>query len=213
MYILLTDLLTCPRCGPEFGLIVLSDRMENRRVVAGRLGCANCREMYPVENGVADLRLAAGEPDGAPSSDPDAPLRLAALMGLAEVRGTVLLAGPGAELAPEVAALVEGVEVVAFAGTVPDGPIAEGVSRVVGGPRLPFRAGMMRAAALTGGAALLDEAVRVLAPGARIVVEPAEAGTADRLRALGAEVLLEQDATVVARVAGAAQQPRLHQLR
>jgi len=213
MYILLTDLLTCPRCGPEFGLIVLSDRMENRRVVAGRLGCANCREMYPVENGVADLRLAAGEPDGAPAADPDAALRLAALMGLAEVRGTVLVAGPGAELAPSVAALVEGVEVVAFTAGVPGGPMAEGVSRVAGGPRLPFRAGLLRGAALTGGAALLDEAVRVLAPGSRIVVEPAEEGTAGRLRALGAELLLEQDATVVARVAGAVPQPRLHQLR
>lgn len=213
MYILLTDLLTCPRCGPEFGLIVLSDRMEGRRVVAGRLGCANCREMYPVENGVVDLRLATGVADGAPSRDPDAPLRLAALMGLADVKGTVLVSGPGAEIAPSVAALVEGVEVVALTADVPEGPMMDGVSRVVGGPRLPFRAGMMRGAALTGGDGLLDEAVRVLAPGSRIVVEPAGADTAERLRALGAELLLEQDATVVARVAGIARQPRLHQLR
>ena len=46
MHILLTDVVTCPRCGPEFGLILLADRFEERRVMQGRLGCPNCREEY-----------------------------------------------------------------------------------------------------------------------------------------------------------------------
>jgi uncharacterized protein YbaR (Trm112 family) len=56
MHILLTDVLACPRCGPEFGLIVLADVIEERRVRNGRLGCPNCRNSYEVADGVADLR-------------------------------------------------------------------------------------------------------------------------------------------------------------
>ncbi|HEX5724407.1 MAG TPA: hypothetical protein VFX98_03025, partial [Longimicrobiaceae bacterium] len=65
---------------------------------------------------------------------------------------------------------------------------------------LPFRDRSLRGAALTGGAdaALLAEGVRVLVPGARLVVEPAGPGAAARLREAGARVLLEQDGVVVA---------------
>lgn len=67
MHILLTDILSCPRCGPEFGLILLADRIEARRVLAGTLGCANCRSKYAIRDGVADLRAApsAGAEAGA----------------------------------------------------------------------------------------------------------------------------------------------------
>lgn len=51
MHLLLTDILSCPRCGPEFGLILLADRIEARRVLAGILGCANCRSKYPIREG------------------------------------------------------------------------------------------------------------------------------------------------------------------
>jgi hypothetical protein len=79
-----------------------------------------------------------------------------------------------------------------------------GVSRVLAsGAGLPFRGGL-RAAALTGGAddARLREGLRVLAPGARLVVDPAPADAAERLRGLGAEVLLDEDGVVVARAPG-----------
>jgi uncharacterized protein YbaR (Trm112 family) len=51
MHILLTDILTCPRCGPAFGLILLAEQTAGRRVLQGVLGCANCRERYPVRDG------------------------------------------------------------------------------------------------------------------------------------------------------------------
>ena len=81
MYILLTDALTCPRCGPDFGLLVLADRMAERRVIEGALGCANCRSSYPIRNAAADLRVAPSastestgpaESDEAGPSDGDA---------------------------------------------------------------------------------------------------------------------------------------------
>jgi uncharacterized protein YbaR (Trm112 family) len=192
MYILLTDALTCPRCGPDFGLLVLADRMEERRVIEGALGCANCRSSYPIRNAAADLRVApsastestgATESDEAGPSDEDgeAAVRLAALMGLAGASGLAMLAGPGARHASAVSALVPELEVVA----VTDEPVA-------------------RAAAPPGGAgdARLREGLRVLAPGARLVVDGADAETAERLRTLGAEVLLEEEGVVVARAPG-----------
>lgn len=211
MYILLTDALTCPRCGPEFGLLVLADRMEERRVIEGRLGCANCRSAFPVRDAAADLRLNPADvgesaaPRPSVEDDAEAPVRLAALMGLAGASGLAMVHGPGARHAAAVSALVPELEVVAVTGA-PDGvERAPGVSRVAAGEAsLPFRDGALRAAALTGGAgdALLRQALRTLAPGGRLVVEPAPPGTAERVRALGVEVLLEQEQVVVARAPG-----------
>lgn len=210
MYILLTDLLTCPRCGPEFGLIVLAERMEERRVREGHLGCANCRTHYPIRDAVSDLRLAGGSADADPPSsepaelaDPEAAVRLAALMGLAGASGMALVTGPGARYAAAISGLVPELEVIAVDGA-PGMGAEPGVSRLLAdGAILPLRGGL-RAAALTGGAdgARLREGLRVLAPGARLVADPAPAGTAEALRGLGAEVLLEEEGVVVARAPG-----------
>ncbi|HEX6749484.1 MAG TPA: Trm112 family protein [Longimicrobium sp.] len=224
MYLLLTDILACPRCGPEFGLVLLADRIAERRVMEGRLGCPNCREQYPIHHGVLDVRTsmdaAAGaespSPENAVGDDEAAAVRLAALLGLADARGTVLIAGPGAALADAVSALVEEVEVVAFTPDLPvDGEERTGVSRIVGGGRFPFRDRTLRGVALTGGGdeARLAEALRVLQPGARVVVEHAAEGTAERLEALGAQVILDQEGTVVARAVGEPVQLRLNALR
>lgn len=211
MFILLTDVLTCPRCGPEFGLILLADQMGERRVVRGRLGCPNCREAYAIRDGVVHAVPAAepappvtAEAAGSSEGDTEAPVRLAALMGLSGATGLVLIDGPGGRHAAAVAALVPGVEVVAVDGGASLHGMENGVSRVVSGARFPFRDDKMRGAALTGRAddERLREALRVLAPGARLVVDPAPADTAQRLRALGAEVLLEEAGVVVARAPG-----------
>ncbi|HYJ79453.1 MAG TPA: Trm112 family protein [Longimicrobiaceae bacterium] len=225
MHILLTDILTCPRCGPELGLILLADRVEDRRVLAGRLGCANCRETYPIAEGAVDLRTATTggstevrSPQSAVRSGEDPAeeaVRLAALLGLADVHGTVLIAGPGAALAGAVSTLVPEVEAVALTAAPPADDGAPGVSRMAGGPALPFRDRSLRGVALTGGAddALLSEGVRVLSPGSRLVVHPAPPGTAGRLAAGGAGVILDQDGVVVARAPGAPVQLRLNALR
>ena len=208
MLILVTDLLACPRCGPEFGLLVLAERLEERRVVEGRLGCPNCREAYPVRGGVADLRLpgaaAPAAEEGAPA-DPEAAVRLAALMGLAGLAGMALVVGPGARHAGAIAALVPDAEVIAVEGA-PRAAGEPGVSRLLAGPGpLPLRGGLLRAAALTGGAAdeaALHEGLRVLAPGGRLVVDLAPPEAAPRLRAAGATLLLEEEGVAVATAPG-----------
>jgi uncharacterized protein YbaR (Trm112 family) len=222
MYLLLTDVLTCPRCGPEFGLILLADRIDERRVVEGRLGCPNCRNQYPIRGGVVDVRLPGTEPapgtespDDAVAVEPEAAVRLAALMGLANASGTALLVGPGAALAPVVASLADELEVVALTAEAAEMPADPPVTRIVGGPSLPFRDRALRGVALTAGAghALLAEAVRAAQPGAHVVVERAAPGTGERLAALGARVLLEQEGTVVAAVHGQPVQLRMNAVR
>jgi uncharacterized protein YbaR (Trm112 family) len=225
MYILLTDILACPRCGPEFGVVLLADRVGERRVLEGRLGCPNCREQYPIHHGVLDVRTAGDAVAGGESPSPDpsvqgddaeAAVRLAALLGLADARGTVLIAGAGAALADAVSALVEEIEVAALTPEPPAGDERAGVSRIAGGGgRFPFRDRTLRGVALTGGAddALLAEGVRVLQPGGRLVVEHAGPGTAERLAGLGAQVMLDQEGTVVVRAVGEPVPLRLNALR
>lgn len=131
-------------------------------------------------------------------------MRIAALLGLAGAQGTVLIAGPGARLASAVHALVGEVEVVGFSATPAGGREEPGMTRMVGEGALPFRGRALRGVALTGGAgpALLAEAVRVVQPGGRILVENAAPGTARTLSGLGAQLLLDEEGTVVARPLG-----------
>jgi uncharacterized protein YbaR (Trm112 family) len=207
MHILLTDQLVCPRCGPAFGLILLADQMEDRRVLEGRLGCANCREEYAVLNGMADLRFPAGAPLTAvapAASDSDDATRLAALLGVAEGVSPVLIAGPAAAHAPVIASLVDHLEVVAVDPNLAAQPEQPGVSRFASRAVLPFRSRSMRAVALTGeSTSLLDEAVRVLSPAGRLVVEAADSAVVEQVRSAGLTVLLEQDGVVVASTASA----------
>jgi uncharacterized protein YbaR (Trm112 family) len=145
VHILMTDILTCPRCGPRFGLILLADRISERRVVEGALGCANCREKYAIRQGIvefpsaaeqhatlpprgadadgADARAEASamppagerQPDGAAQPERDDALRLAALLGVTAGPGYVLLAGGAATHAQSIADMVGDVEVVTAA--------------------------------------------------------------------------------------------------
>src|SRR5687768_18278693 len=102
MHITLTDRLTCPRCGPGAGLIVLMDVVADRRVVSGSLGCPVCRERYPIAGRVADLRAARVEAAAEGSgndraragararAEDDGAVRVAGLLGLNDGPGVVV---------------------------------------------------------------------------------------------------------------------------
>lgn len=201
MHILLTDVLTCPRCGPDFGLIVLADRITERRVEEGRLGCANCREMYAIRGGVADLRLpGSGEslPGSPGAAGEDTAVRLATLLGVTGGGGMLALVGLEGKLAAGVAEVVPGVEVVSVASS--EAPDGGDVSTVRAGSRLPFRSGSMRGVALPGSAdeALVREALRIVAPGMRVAVDAAGPGLGELFRESGATVLFEQEDALIA---------------
>ena len=200
MHILLTDILVCPRCGPGFGLILLADRVEARRVLAGVLGCANCRERYTIADGGANLGAVPGLPDD--EGDEASLMRLAAMLGVTHGPAFVLLVGPAAGQATALSALLEDVEVVAAAYDVPVTPSQdrEGLS-VLGfdGARIPVAGYRAQGVALTGAAAaLVEEGARVLAATGRLVLDPAPADAEERLSAAGLRVLARQDDTVVA---------------
>lgn len=203
MHILLTDVLACPHCGPEFGLILLAERLEQRRVLDGSLACANCRRRYRVEGGYAELRVpprgeeVAGEAE--PGSREEA-FRLAALLDLSGQGGLALVLGMDARLAPALARLSEGVEVVVTDGSVRGWPEEPGVSRLSAGARLPFYGRAFRGVAVTRGAEVsLEEAARVVAPMGRLVVDVAGADWPGAVEALGFESLLWSEGVGVAR--------------
>lgn len=209
MHILLTDLLTCPRCGPDFGLILRGDRIEDRRVFEGVLGCPNCREGYPITDGFTDLRAPPRRPLPPVTEPPrrlddrEEILKIAALFGVREGPGNLVVVGPLARASPGLAALLERIEVVAVA---PDLQVWEeepGVSRMAAGPGLPFYPGRMRGVLLDGeaGDPYLDDAPRVVGPGGRVVVlRPTRERSRirDRLRGEGMELILDEDEALVA---------------
>lgn len=207
MHLLLTDRLSCPRCGPEFGLILLADRMDERRVVDGTLGCPNCRDAFPVQDGFGDLRapprgpLTAGRAgDPLPDADPDDALRVAALLGVAEGPGTLLLVGGVARLAAAVARQVSGVEVVALDADMARWADAPRVSRMVARPGIPFFSRTLRGVGVDGGLGprWVAEAARVTARLSRVVVVDAPGGTEGVLDEAGMTVLASEAGTVVA---------------
>lgn len=205
MHILLTDRLACPRCGPDFGLVLLADRMEDRRVHEGRLGCPNCRDKYPVVEGFGDLRPPPRTPLEGAAEDLDTPghdevMRLAAFLGVAEGPGHLALLGRLAAFAEPLAEMLDEVEVVAVGPWTRNRPERPGVSRLAAGSKLPFFSRSLRGVAVSGEEAQrhLDEAVRVTSDMARVVVVDAPADTAHRLDVAGLEVVLDEQGVVVA---------------
>jgi uncharacterized protein YbaR (Trm112 family)/fermentation-respiration switch protein FrsA (DUF1100 family) len=206
MHLRLTDRLTCPRCGPRFGLILLADRVSDQQVLEGRLGCSNCRDAFPVRGGFGDLRapprgsLPSGRAGDAGPVDAAETGRVTALLGVAEGPGTLALVGAVARYAPGVAGLVEGVEVVGVDADLARWPEAPRISRMVALPGLPFFDRTLRGVAVDGalGVRWLAEAARVVAPLGRVVVVAATQGAARTLEESGLRVLAAEAGTVVA---------------
>lgn len=212
MHLFLTDRITCPRCGPEFGLILLAHQVQERRVIQGEFGCANCREQYPVEEGFGDLRIpprtaldelpppATGPVTEAELGDPQGAVRMAALLGVTEGPGTLLFTGPMAALAGSVVDLIGGVEAVAVDPSQRGAEGRKGVSRLVSSPGLPFFSATFKGVVVSGvpGKAWLAEAARVLAPKCRMVVLDAAEDTEKELETDGFQTILHEGGILVA---------------
>lgn len=225
MHVALTEILQCPACGG--GLVLLASDTRGGRALAGSLGCPGCSRTYPVADGIADLRDEGGgatlSPQGAedPSArgtdeaSADEALRLAALLGLdAATEGVVVLVAPRDREAIGLSELLPSLEiVVAAADGANPRAAAEGVSSLLTGARLPLADGRTAALA-TDAAAHVDpaDAVRVVAPGGRIVVTGADDGVAAGLVTAGCEIIASEGGVIVARRTGAPAPPKLYQL-
>ncbi|MCI0436136.1 MAG: hypothetical protein L0271_21215 [Gemmatimonadetes bacterium] len=205
MHLLLTDLLTCPRCGPDAGLILRADSMSDRRVREGALGCPACRTDYPITAAVARFGD-AGPPVDHEAFDDEAATRIAALMGAGGPTGFLLIVGPAARAAATVASLTRESEIVAASANASDLALGDGVSGITIGEKLPFCSARVRGVWLSGTAAdnLLEEGARVTHALGRLILEPAPEHAAERLTAAGLRIAAREDRTVLAiRPAGA----------
>ena len=167
MYIELTDHLRCPENHEERFLVLLPDRVEDRSVRTGQLGCPVCGRTFVLADGVLDVGGAADLPTDDVGPGPDA---LTALVGLGGPGGyLVVVGGPGRDWR-ELAERNRGVGIVLVnpPAEVRDEP---GVSVLRGGV-LPLKSRTMRGAVLGGGyggdAGWIGEAARVVLPGLRV---------------------------------------------
>jgi len=207
MHLLLTDRLSCPRCGPAFGLILLAHQLADRRVQSGVLGCPNCRDSFPVNSGFVDLRAPPrGDlPEGHAGMEPQRPSsadveRVVALLGILQGPGTVAALGVAAAFAAPMAEAVEDLMVVAVDPDTKAWPTHNGVTRMAAFPGLPFFDRTLRGAVVDGalGPALLYEACRCIAPTSRVVVLGATTDATRIIEEAGLSVLAAEDETVVA---------------
>ncbi len=213
MHLLLTDRLACPRCGPRFGLILRADRLEDRRILEGVLGCPNCREAYPIEDGVGDLRPEPRAPlpevaEPEPANE-DAVTAAQALLGVGGEIGLtpgvaqVVLTEGVADLAHGLAMRLPDLEVVvAWARGHPAARPRDGHawSPVVTADALPLQEASVRGVVVHGSETdrWIPPAVRIVAPRSRVVVLDPNEGVAARLEAAGLTVRLDASEAVVA---------------
>lgn len=220
MFLELAEVLDCPDCGASAGLVAFVDRAEERRIVEGRLGCPLCEIEVPIRRGTMrfDLSDAARRATPGASTVPPAAnaraataaaagprageaaletaLRLAALLGVSDRAGIVVLLGPRLAVhAPAIARLGDRLEVLVWLPDPDDRspPAAVDIEDLVAGVdpllgaaphRWPVRSGVLHGIALAAPMALpMSEIARCARPGARLVVETPTSADLDGLAA------------------------------
>ena len=228
MFLELAEVLDCPDCRASAGLVAFVDRAEARRVIEGRLGCPLCEIEVPIRLGTmrfdlsgAARRVSPPEPPddplpAAPPSDPAAPstpaaeaaLRIAALLGVTDRAGPVVLLGPAlAGHAARLARLGDRLEVLAWLddareAAAPIGELAAGVNPLLGAAPdgWPIRSGSLHGIALAGPlglagspASALSEIERCVRPGSRLYVHGPTSEDLERLSNAGFAELAADD--------------------
>jgi len=214
----LSEIFVCPLCRPERGLVqglvVLVDEVEERRVRAGSLGCPECETRFPIRSGEIRFGEAArrSAPGGERAPDPSSEgrsgssaeageraVRAAALSGVREGEGPILLDRGLADRAVRISELTGGAEVLAL-GPGP-GEARPGATWLRGTDRgsLPFFSGRFAAVLVAGerGGAV-GEFVRVLRGEGRLVVFAPDREIRTWLEERGLRVLASDERALVA---------------
>lgn len=168
MYIELTDHLRCPEDHEESFLVLLPDRVDDRSVRAGQLGCPVCGRTFVLEDGVLDV---GGAPPALEHDDGPGPDALTALVGLGGPGGYLVVVGAPGRDWRELADRNRGVGMVLV--NPPAGVRDEPGVSVLRGGRMPLKARTMRGVVLGAGYGgspdWIREAARVVLPGLRVV--------------------------------------------
>jgi hypothetical protein len=173
MHLELVDALRCLRPHEPTALVASVERITDRDVVTGTLGCPVCDARYPVVDGAvvfdaacqARYRMA---PAGPPGDMGEIATRVAAVLDLTDAGGVVLLQGAWADAAEAVSRIVP----IAMVLLNPPGQPRAGEGRSpLYAPVAPLVQGSVRAAAVEGhaDAALVDSVVTALRPGGRFM--------------------------------------------
>jgi hypothetical protein len=164
VHIELTDHLRCPREHAEAFLVLLPDRMDARRVVAGHLGCPVCGWSTAWSDGVPDF----GNGWRSTNTPPFDAAAVHAMLGVDGPGGWIALAGSAGSLVEDLAVLMPGVWLVAInpAATI----MPSSTTSVLIGSAWPLKAHSMRGVVLGADAIeWRDAAVRSTLPGLRTI--------------------------------------------
>ena len=168
------DSLRCVRPHEDSWLIARADELEARHIVQGELGCPICEARYAIRDGVADFSdgASARASSGPPAQDAQAlALRAAALLGLTDPGGMVVLAGDWSAGADAMLEFVQGVQLLAL-DPAPALRSGGALSLALISGVLPLAAASARGIALDAAHAtpsLVAGAARALMPGGRLI--------------------------------------------
>jgi uncharacterized protein YbaR (Trm112 family) len=161
MHLDIVPTLRCPREHEESGLVLVADATRGRHVVTGVLGCPVCEAEYPVRAAVAyfadPVRVFTLKRD-------DEAIRTAAMLGLTEPGGEIMLAGRWASTADAISDIAEALVLVVNPLVIASH--VERVSVLYAGERLPIAPNALRAAAID---APLPDVASVLRSKGRLV--------------------------------------------
>ncbi len=161
MHIELTDHLRCPADHPEAFLVLLPDRVDDRRVTGGHLGCPVCGWGVDWTDGIPDFGNARFGADDFPFDAPAA----VALLGIDGPGGWVATAGAAGAIAHDLATMLPGVRVVAV--NPPRAVEASGEVSVVRSGAWPVKSAAMRGVVIGADVAPRAVAVSSVLPGLR----------------------------------------------
>ncbi len=178
MHIELTDHLRCPEEHDEAFLVLIPDRMEGRRVIAGHLGCPVCGWSTDWDDGVPIFGEPPAAGEGVPPFDADAALAMLAIEGPG---GWIALGGRAGILSEELTARLPDVGIVAV--NPPADVMPVGAINVLRASRWPLKRHAMRAVVLGADVDAPESAVASALPGLRVVGEgaPPSLGPGDEL--------------------------------
>jgi uncharacterized protein YbaR (Trm112 family) len=155
--------LRCPREHEESGLVLVADETRGRHVVTGVLGCPVCEAEYPVRAGVAYfVEPAASTTD----TRDDEIIRTAAMLGLTEPGGVIMLGGHWASTADATSEIGGALVLVVNPPALTH--YTEPVSVIYAGDQLPIAEHALRAAAIDA-LVRVNNIASVLRPKGRLV--------------------------------------------
>ncbi len=176
MHVDLVESLRCPNAHEDGWLVASADKVVQRRIMRGVIGCPQCGAEWSLTDGVLvfDAPTSLELVQIQPPAEPAGALRLAALLDLRDSRGAVVMVGESARFCDGVATL-SGVLILAVNAPA-DSAVAH--SRLYAAHRLPLGVGTVRGVVLDmahSGPAWVASAVRALERGGRLVAPAAAA--------------------------------------